>query len=833
MLSATHLNELTSPIISNEACGSQRYWGDQITPNMVCASYRRHGVCVGESGGPLVCNNNAAGPYSLVGVTSFVPPHCRNPDGKKPSVFTNVFNYIEWIKTTILNCTGYIRSDNGHCYKFVKEKMTYAQAEEYCQAEGSYLVEIGSQLEQYFLQRLVGYRRSSAWIGLQDKGQNGNWSLWNSGAPVEYSKWGYGQPNNWYGVEYCGELATFAYNGKWHDKNCDLKQKFVCERSSNQAFLASRKCYSFHEERKNYSEAQDVCASMGGHLVEINSEYEQLLLKGIFNNNAYLGRRKCYSSWIWIGLNNHSNDGNRRTWNSGANITYSNWGSGESAYKLWHRWQSTNCVVMDSYGKWQDSVCDTKLRFLCENNIFTSSSKYVHTLCNFDVKEQMIADVNRPFPIGAYWGPYCSYFCSEDGHCYNHVEIQVTYSAAEEFCRSEGSYLVEIGSPMEQYFIQGLILFSWMGLQDKDQSGNWSHWNSGAPVEYSNWHHGQPNNQDGMEYCGGLNNYEWNGEWNVKNCDDIRPFVCEHGSNQASNMSGKCYSYHKEEKNYDDAHNICTSEGGHLLEINSQWEQIFTYEWTNGSIWLGLNDLYEEGNWTKWYSGATVTYSNWLSREPDNGKGVNCGEMLMGLLIGLELRVASYKWQVTMGGFKRVFICEQSRNTTSFSRDDPRDNCKYSPNCCSNDTCYTYHDTLADCLEAQDICAAEKGYLLEINTKEEQALLKRWQFLYRGRIYGWIGLSDKDEQGNWKKWNSGAPVTYSNWDEGEPNIDKDQHTKEAEHCAEMIGYDWNDGWKYNGKWNDLKCDRIRRFVCENTRLTTSSKNTEVVCGDSG
>ncbi len=521
LLSATRLNELTSPIISNEVCGFDDYWGDHVTLNTVCAGSSRHGACVGDSGGPLVCNNNAASPYTLVGVTSRVPPHCRNPDGTKPTVFTNVYNYLDWIQTTTLNCTGYIPSDNGHCYKFVNEWITYTQAEEHCQAEGSYLVEIGSQMEQYFLQGLIG-DNDRVWIGLQDKDQNGNWSHWNSGAPVEYSNWGDDQPDNYRGVQNCAELV---------------------------------------------------------------------------------------SNWRWN-------------------------------------------------GKWNDGTCD------------------------------------------------------------------------------------------------------------------WGH-----------------------------------------------QFVCERGSNQASDKSRKCYSYHREEKNYVDARLICTSEGGYLVEINSEWEQMFVYGMTDGSIWLGLNDLHGEGNWTKWNSGAPVTYNNWLSGEPDNGKGVNCGVMLWGKK---RWGTVYSKWEVTMGGLRNQFICEQRRHTSSFSRADPVGNCWNSPNCCLGETCYKYHYEEKDCLEAQGICAAEGGYLVEINTEEEQVLLNRWG---RGQDY-WIGLSDTDEQGNWTKWDSGAPVTYTNWYEGERNIEN-QNIKEAEHCAEMKGRNSNYHWNY------LKCDTERWFVCENTRLTTSSKDVEVVCSDSG
>ncbi len=618
---------------------------------MICAGYPMHGVCEGDSGGPLVCNNYGNSPYSLVGVTSHVGKHCRNPDGTKPSIFTNVYNYLDWIQTTTtMNCTGFIRSDNGHCYKFVNEKMAYAKAEEHCQTEGSYLVEIGSQIEQYFLQGLV--EDNDVWIGLQDKDQNGNWSHWNSGASLEYSNWYEGEPNNDHRDEYCTELRNEYWNGEWNDENCKLQRKFVCERGSNQTSQEPRKCYSFHKDRKNYTDAQDTCASMGGHLVEINSEWEQLIFKAIYNN---VNKYDCHSSWFWLGLNNQARDGDWRKWNSGASIM-----SGDSAHKLSYRLQSANCAGLDSDEKWHDSDCDTKLRFICENSIFTNSN--VHTLCEFDMKEQMIADADPQFPIER--SVYCMYICSNDGHCYKYVQNAMTYSEAEQFCRSEGSYLVEIGNQMEQYFLQGLLgnFRVWIGLHDKDQNGKWSHWNSGTPVSFSNWADQEPNNWNEVEYCGELNNDDdwWKGQWNDQNCELNRKFVCERGGTQAFLEQRKCYSYHREQKNYTDAQDVCSSEKGYLVEINSDHEQLSLQGWVeDDQIWLGLSDIDEEGNWKNWKTGAPVTFSNWDWGEPNNiDKGTEKPEDCAAM-------VDNGEWNDSMCGKKLRFVCENTSRTTS------------------------------------------------------------------------------------------------------------------------------------------------------------------------
>ena len=53
------------------------------------------------------------------------------------------------------------------------------------------------------------------------------------------------------------------------------------------------------------------------------------------------------------------------------------------------------------------------------------------------------------------------------------------------------------------------------------------------------------------------------------------------------------------------------------------------------------------------------------------------------------------------------------------------------------------------------------------------------------------------------EWISGLPVTYDNWAVGEPN----GHT--VENCSTF----YVDGI-YEGKWNDVRCSREYRFVCE-------------------
>jgi Lectin C-type domain/PEP-CTERM motif len=63
--------------------------------------------------------------------------------------------------------------------------------------------------------------------------------------------------------------------------------------------------------------------------------------------------------------------------------------------------------------------------------------------------------------------------------------------------------------------------------------------------------------------------------------------------------------------------------GGHLATINDDAEQNFvfstfgSYGGVNRSLWIGLNDAAQEGNFV-WVSGETPSYTHWLPGQPGN-----------------------------------------------------------------------------------------------------------------------------------------------------------------------------------------------------------------------
>ncbi|MFO0966754.1 MAG: LamG-like jellyroll fold domain-containing protein [Gemmataceae bacterium] len=92
-------------------------------------------------------------------------------------------------------------------------------------------------------------------------------------------------------------------------------------------------------------------------------------------------------------------------------------------------------------------------------------------------------------------------------------------------------------------------------------------------------------------------------------------------------FGGHTYYVTKATSNWYDAEAQAQLMGGHLVTIGSQAENDFVQKMlisetgTNlTTAWIGLNDASNEGVFT-WTSGEPLTYTNWLSGNPDNGSG--------------------------------------------------------------------------------------------------------------------------------------------------------------------------------------------------------------------
>lgn len=107
---------------------------------------------------------------------------------------------------------------------------------------------------------------------------------------------------------------------------------------------------------------------------------------------------------------------------------------------------------------------------------------------------------------------------------------------------------------------------------------------------------------------------------------------------------------------------------------------------------------------------------------------------------------------------------------------------------------YYVSDELMTWPDARDACVAAGGHLVCIGSAEENDFITELLPPYVGEnTHVWIGFNDIEEEGNWT-WVNGEPVTYTNWNVGEPNnIVWENYGM----IYAIPGHPWN------GKWNDV------------------------------
>jgi hypothetical protein len=103
-------------------------------------------------------------------------------------------------------------------------------------------------------------------------------------------------------------------------------------------------------------------------------------------------------------------------------------------------------------------------------------------------------------------------------------------------------------------------------------------------------------------------------------------------------------------------------------------------------------------------------------------------------------------------------------------------------------------------VEAEAACQASGYHLTTIENASEQAFLSTGADLYSHAKF-WIGINDRAVEGTFA-WASGLPVTYTNWQPGEPN-----DAGGGEDCGQINRF-------YPAStWNDEPCDEALAYIC--------------------
>lgn len=260
-------------------------------------------------------------------------------------------------------------------------------------------------------------------------------------------------------------------------------------------------------------------------------------------------------------------------------------------------------------------------------------------------------------PVGTTYHP-------EFNRCYLFVSEPQPFGLAEDICVTNKGHVVSVTNGFENAMLaesavaQNIRSPFFVGMNKLQ--GNWSN-SDGSSSTYTNWAAGQPTVSATCAVSSAPD-----GVWTSVACSNPSPFVCSIAEDAHPDVScptcaaptcptpargpGYCQSdwayFAKTDScyrrflwaNFDNAEEVCVSNGGHLTSIHSLEENTFINEiaesgndYGDGSdlTWIGLTQANYPTikDWT-WTDGTAFDYMNWGPSQPDDYKGVeHCGQL--------------------------------------------------------------------------------------------------------------------------------------------------------------------------------------------------------------
>uniref|UniRef100_A0A8C0J0M3 C-type lectin domain-containing protein n=1 Tax=Chelonoidis abingdonii TaxID=106734 RepID=A0A8C0J0M3_CHEAB len=381
----------------------------------------------------------------------------------------------------------------------------------------------------------------------------------------------------------------------------------------------------------------------------------------------------------------------------------------------------------------------------------------------------------------------------------------LTWHQARKSCQQQNAELLSITELHEQTYLT-VNSELWIGLNRLNSNGGWQ-WIGGSPFRYLNWAPGSPS-LESEKICGLLQS--GNGKWKNQQCDQKLGYICKKGNSSLDSFiipsgrsikcpsgwipySGHCYMLYRAPKIWKDALSSCRKEGGDLASIHNIEEYSFTvsqlgYKPTD-ELWIGLNDLKIQ-MYFDWSDGTPVTYTKWLHEEPShaNNRKEDC----------VSMKGEDGYWADDVCEKKLGYICKMKPLAEESEKVEV-----IVPGCQKGWIrhgfyCYSVGQASVTFSEAKKICEGNKGYLVTVKDRYEQAFLTVL-IGFSPMKYFWIALSNVEEQGTFK-WADGEAVLFTHWNSGMPG-------REPGCVAMRTG-------TTAGLWDVVNCEEKVMFLCK-------------------
>ena len=256
--------------------------------------------------------------------------------------------------------------------------------------------------------------------------------------------------------------------------------------------------YRIFYDALTWEEAKAACEAKGGHLATITSEEEQkkLNLYNGGNHNLWIGGYKnAEGQWCWV---------------TGEPWEYENWGDGEPN-------NSSNVVADENrVAMWPEKWND-----LANGNIYEQSGY----ICEWEATND-----ESTVEEDGYAGHIYEFYTLPESEW---ESGPITWQQAERRCEWKGGHLAVIESSTENFLLYSAMKAkgyenAYFGFSDESSEGNWK-WVDGTSTAYTNWHSGEPNNQDGIEHYAMFYEKFQDGTWNDADgiIDAGCAYICE------------------------------------------------------------------------------------------------------------------------------------------------------------------------------------------------------------------------------------------------------------------------------------------------------------------
>ncbi|XP_054245985.1 macrophage mannose receptor 1-like [Indicator indicator] len=701
----------------------------------------------------------------------------------------------------------------------VEHKKTWLESQEFCRAIGGDLASITSKEDQYVIWSSItknGLLHQHFWMGLYYLNPEDGF-VWSDGSPVRYENWGFGEPNNYQGIELCAEVSG-DFPMRWNDRHCDYLYGWICQirkgasvkpeptespvpkyKTTEDGWVINEdKQYYFSTESVPMEKGREFCRRNFGDLAVIEGESERKFLWRYILKN---GKEESYFIGLQLSVDQ------RASWMDGTPVSYLAWAPHEPNFAN----NDENCVVMyRNLGYWNDINCGYPNPYICERHNSSINAT--------------AAPTTSSSPRGCHPA-----WLSFHNKCYkifgSAEDERVTWHAARTACMNLGGNLASIPNAQVQAFLtfhmKDFATDVWIGLNDINHELKFL-WTDGTGVYFTNWAKGFPSGHrglyDGQADCVVMRNspVKKAGKWADETCGSTRGYICQinaeaefqpsPSSSSIIRYGNSSYLFIHTKMEWEDARKNCRQEQFDLSSILDPYSHSFL--WLKMlkyglPVWIGLNSNVTNGRY-EWVDNWRMKYTKWAEGEPKQKIGCvyldvsgdwktgSCNESYFSVCKKADVQAPTEPPQLPGK-------CPESEGRKSWI--PFRGHCYYIESSSTRNWAQASLECLrlgASLVSVED--SAEANFLANAIAPLEGKVSAFWTGMYRNVDGQWL-------------WLDNTVVDFVNWNVGEPS------SLQNEHCVEM--------YADSGYWNNNYCSSFKSFVCKKPKIAETPPAAEM------